>query len=251
MGTVNLLEALRQLKHSCVVVNVTSDKCYHNREWVWAYREDDMLGGHDPYSNSKGCAELVTSSYRDSFFLPSEIKRHGIALASARAGNVIGGGDWTPNQLIPDLMRSFLSGQPCLIRNPSATRPWQFVLEPLRGYLLLAERLGEDPNRFASAWNFGPYDEDAQPVSFIADRLVESWQDGSSWVRDPTVHPPEAHFLKVDSSKARNYLQWSPLLRLSPALQWIVAWYKAFQEGSDLQQLTRAQIEQYQGVSGN
>src|SRR6202035_3147000 len=172
MGTVNLLEALRQLKLRCAVVNVTSDKCYENREWIWGYREDEPMGGRDPYSNSKGCAELVTAAYRDSFFPPDSLQGHGVALASARAGNAIGGGDWTTDQLIPDLMRAFLAGKACLIRKPSALRPWQFVLEPLRGYLTLAERFSEDTSRFASAWNFGPAEEDAKPVFWIADKLA-------------------------------------------------------------------------------
>lgn len=249
MGTVNLFEALRQVKHPCAVVNVTSDKCYHNREWVWAYREDDSLGGRDPYSNSKSCAELVTTAYRDSFFPPSALERHGVALASARAGNVIGGGDWTANQLIPDLLRAFLAGQPCLIRNPSATRPWQFVLEPLRGYLLLAERVAEDAPRFATGWNFGPADEDAKPVSWIADKLAKSWGARASWTRDETVHPSEAHFLKLDASKAKDCLHWYPMLRLNQALEWIVTWYRAFEEGMDLQSLTSAQIEHYEALS--
>src|SRR5579863_6788807 len=164
MGTVHLLEAVRKLGRPCVVVNVTSDKCYANQEWVWGYRENEPMGGRDPYSNSKGCAELVTTAYRESFFSKDSIGRHGVALASARAGNAIGGGDWTANQLIPDLIRAFVAGQSCLIRNPSAFRPWQFVLEPLRGYLLLAERLSEDGPQFASGWNFGPADADAKPV---------------------------------------------------------------------------------------
>lgn len=249
MGTVHLLEALRQLAQPCVVVNVTSDKCYDNREWVWGYRENDAMGGHEPYSNSKGCAELVTSAYRDSFFPPVSLERHGVAIASARAGNVIGGGDWTANQLIPDLMRAFLAGQPCLIRNPSAIRPWEFVLEPLRGYLMLAERLTEDGARFASAWNFGPSDEDAKPVSWIADRLSRSWGDHASWTHDGAVHPQEAHTLKLDTSKARASLDWHPMLPLGPALDWIVTWYRAFKEGADLQSLTRAQIELYEAIS--
>jgi CDP-glucose 4,6-dehydratase len=249
MGTVHLLEALRQLRHPCAVVNVTSDKCYDNREWAWGYRENDPMGGHDPYSNSKGCAELVTSAYRDSFFPPGSLERHGVAIASARAGNVIGGGDWTANQLIPDLMRAFLAGQPCLIRNPSAIRPWQFVLEPLRGYLMLAERLTEDAPRFASAWNLGPSDEDAKPVSWIADKLAGSWGDHASWTHDGAVHPQEAHTLKLDTSKARASLDWHPILPLSPALDWIVTWYHAFQEGADLRCLTRAQIERYEALS--
>lgn len=249
MGTVNLFEALRQLKHPCAVVNVTSDKCYHNREWVWAYREDDVMGGHDPYSNSKGCAELVTSAYRDSFFPPGTHESHGVALASARAGNVIGGGDWTANQLIPDLMRAFLAKQACLIRNPSATRPWQFVLEPLRGYLILAERLLEDPKDFASGWNFGPADEDAKPVSCIADKLVHAWGTEAKWICDGALHPYEAHSLKLDASKAKSYLNWHPLLPLNSALKWIVAWYRSFQERADLGKLTRAQIKEYEALS--
>src|SRR6266446_7191745 len=175
MGTVHLLEAVRQLGRPCVVVNVTSDKCYANREWVWGYRENEAMGGRDPYSNSKGCAELVTTAYQESFFPSESYAQHRIALASARAGNAIGGGDWTSDQLIPDLMRAFLKGESCLIRNPYAIRPWQFVLEPLRGYLKLAERLAEDPCRFASGWNFGPADADAKPVSWIADELVRLW----------------------------------------------------------------------------
>jgi CDP-glucose 4,6-dehydratase len=251
MGTVHLLEALRQVGRPCVVVNVTSDKCYDNREWVWGYRENDPMGGHDPYSNSKGCAELVTTAFRESFFPPSSLDRHGVAVASARAGNVIGGGDWTANQLIPDLMRAFLAGQSCLIRNPSAIRPWQFVLEPLRGYLMLAERLSEDGARFATGWNFGPSDEGAKPVSWIADKLASAWDGGASWTHDGAVHPPEAHLLKLDASKARGCLNWRPTLSLDQALDWIVSWYRAFQEGADLRRLTREQIERYEASSNS
>src|SRR5215472_15168046 len=202
MGTANLFESIRQIQHRCAVVNVTSDKCYHNREWVWAYREDDPMGGQDPYSNSKSCAELVTSAYRSSFFPPEGFKDHGVALASARAGNVIGGGDWTANQLIPDLMRAFLAGRPCLIRNPAGIRPWQFVLEPLRGYLMLAERLAVDGASFTTGWNFGPADADAKPVSWIADALARSWGNGACWRQDTAVHPEEARLLKLDASMA-------------------------------------------------
>lgn len=246
MGTVHLLEAVRQLKQRCVIVNVTSDKCYANREWVWGYRENEPMGGRDPYSNSKGCAELVTTAYQESFFPPASFEEHGIALASARAGNAIGGGDWTSDQLIPDLMRAFLAGQPCLIRNPLAFRPWQFVLEPLRGYLMLAERLSEDASRFASGWNFGPADADAKPVSWIADELARSWGGPAAWIRDAATHPREAHALKLDASKAKACLGWTPALPLSQALGWIVEWYRAFQAGDDLQCLTRAQIERYE-----
>jgi CDP-glucose 4,6-dehydratase len=175
MGTVHLLEAVRQLKLRCVVVNVTSDKCYANQEWIWGYRETEPMGGRDPYSSSKGCAELVTTAYQDSYFPVANFGQHGVALASARAGNAIGGGDWTSDQLVPDLMRAFLAGKPCPIRNPSAHRPWQFVLEPLRGYLMLAEKLAEGATQFASSWNFGPVESDATPVSWIADELMRTW----------------------------------------------------------------------------
>jgi len=249
MGTVHVFEAVRQLRHRCVIVNVTSDKCYENNEWVWAYRENDRMGGHDPYSNSKGCAELVTGAYRDSFFSPESHERHGVALASARAGNVIGGGDWTANQLIPDLMRAFLADQPCLIRNPLATRPWEFVLEPLRGYLMLAEGLAKDPKTFASGWNFGPGEDDAKPVSWIADRLVGSWGGSARWTLDQGAYPHEAHLLKLDASKAKVCLKWHPVLPLERALDWIVAWYRAFQKKDDLGALTRSQIQQYESLA--
>jgi len=249
IGTVNLLEALRQLQHPCVVVNVTSDKCYANQEWVWGYRENEPMGGRDPYSNSKGCAELVTTAFRESYFPAESFKSHGIALASARAGNAIGGGDWTSDQLIPDLMRAFLAGRPCLIRNPSACRPWQFVLEPLRGYLMLAERLTQDAAHFAEGWNFGPADADAKSVSWIADRLADSWGGPASWSHDAAGHPREAHALKLDASKAKACLSWHPVSPLSVALDWVAAWYRAFQSGADLRHLTRLQIEQYDALS--
>jgi len=249
MGTVHILEALRQLKQPCVVVNVTSDKCYANREWLWGYREDEPMGGRDPYSSSKACAELVTNAYRESFFPLASFEHHRVALASARAGNAIGGGDWTSNQLIPDLIRAFLADQPCLIRNPSSTRPWQFVLEPLRGYLMLAERLAENASNFAAAWNFGPDDADAKPVSWIASELARRWGGSASWNQDGAVHPSEAHSLKLDASKAKACLGWRPLLPLNLSLGWIVDWYRAFQAGDDLRRFTRTQIEQYEALS--
>jgi CDP-glucose 4,6-dehydratase len=251
MGTVHVLEAIRQLQQPCTVVNVTSDKCYENREWLWGYRENEPMGGHDPYSNSKGCAELVTSAFRESFFPADSLNRHGVALGSARAGNAIGGGDWTSDQLIPDLMRAFLAGQPCMIRNPSAFRPWQFVLEPLRGYLMLAERLTTDGAHFASGWNFGPVDSDAKPVSWIADELVTSWGDKAAWGLDAAAHPKEAHALKLDASKAGVSLNWHPVLPLKQALGWIVEWYRAFQSGDDLRDHTLAQIKRYEALSQN
>ena len=249
MGTVHLLEALRQCEQPCVVINVTSDKCYENKEWTWGYRENDRLGGHDPYSNSKACAELVASAFCDSYFVADQSGRVRTAVASARAGNVIGGGDWTRNQLIPDLIRSFLDGKPCLIRSPSAIRPWQFVLEPLRGYLLLAERLAADASRFKSAWNFGPAETDAKPVSWIADALVQSWGHGASWHKDSGVHPRESHYLRLDVSKARSELGWQPLLPLHEALGWVIEWYQVFHKKGDLARVTRTQIERYEALS--
>jgi CDP-glucose 4,6-dehydratase len=246
MGTVHVLESVRQLAHPCAIVNVTSDKCYVNREWVWGYREDEPMGGRDPYSNSKGCAELVASAYRDSYFSPDSIDRHGVALASVRAGNAVGGGDWTQDQLIPDLMRAFIAGEACVIRSPNAIRPWQFVLEPLRGYLKLAERLLDRPKEFAAGWNFGPVDADARPVAWIADRVARAWGGNASWVEDGTTHPHEAHFLKLDISKSRAYLNWTPVICLSQALEWIVEWYRSFQDGADLEAITSSQIERYQ-----
>jgi CDP-glucose 4,6-dehydratase len=248
MGTVHLLEAVRQIGRPCAVVNVTSDKCYANKEWVWGYRENEPMGGCDPYSNSKGCSELVTSAYRDSFFSPASFERHGVGIASVRAGNVIGGGDWTSDQLIPDLMRAFLVHQACLIRNPTAIRPWQFVLEPLLGYLLLAERLTNDGTRFASGWNFGPADADARPVSFIASELARLWGSGASWTHDDKAYPHEAHILRLDTSKAAECLNWRPVLSLSSALEWIVEWYRAYQAGADLRHMTETQLVRYQSL---
>ena len=249
MGTVHLFEALRTIRRPCVVVNVTSDKCYENREWIWGYREDEPMGGRDPYSNSKGCAELVTHSYRESFFPAGSIEAHGIALGSARAGNAIGGGDWTGDQLIPDLVRAFLSGTTCTIRNPAAYRPWQFVLEPLRGYLRLAECLAADGGAFASGWNFGPADDDAKPVSWIADELVRLWGGKAAWGLDSASHPHEAHALKLETSKARAHLHWHPVLPLERALQWIVEWYKADEAKRDMREVTLEQISRYEELS--
>ncbi len=246
MGTVHVFEAIRQLKHGCVIVNVTSDKCYENREWLWGYRENERMGGRDPYSNSKGCAELVTHSFRESYFSADTFGEHGVALGSARAGNAIGGGDWTADQLIPDLMRAFLAGKPCLIRNPLAYRPWQMVLEPLRGYLMLAERLASDPAKFSTGWNFGPVDQDAKPVAWIADRLVGRWGKGAQWIQDSGSHPHEAHALKLDVSKSSAHLNWNPALPLEIALEWISDWYKAYEAKENLNSVTVGQIAKYE-----
>lgn len=246
MGTVNVLEAVRLCGGVRSVVNVTTDKCYENREWVWGYREDEPMGGHDPYSNSKGCSELVTSAYRASFFPAERHAEHGVALASARAGNVIGGGDWTRDQLIPDVLRAFSKGESVSLRSPGATRPWQFVLEPLSGYLLLAERLFKDGTSNAEGFNFGPIDDDAKPVAWLVEKLGASWGPGVGWQPDPRQHPHEANFLKLDSSKARARLGWAPRIGLSEALDWVVDWYKTYVDGKPVRNKTEEQIASFE-----
>ena len=249
MGTANLLEAVRKSPSVRAVVCVTTDKCYINREWAWPYRETDPLGGHDPYSSSKACAEIVAAAYRDSYFPVSSLAEHRVAIATARAGNVIGGGDWSEDRLIPDLIRGFQSGIPVLIRRPNAIRPWQHVLEPLQGYIALAEKLLAEKPEAACAFNFGPGEDDAWPVQRIADKLVSMWGPGASWVRDntPTVH--EAHYLKLDSSKARAELGWRPRLKLETALEWTLNWYRTWQSRGDLVVETRAQIAKYEKLA--
>lgn len=245
MGTVNLLDAVRMAPGVKAVVNVTSDKCYENKEWAWGYRENEPMGGFDPYSNSKGCAELVASAYRSSFFNADKYHEHGVALASARAGNVIGGGDWAEDRLIPDIMRAISEGRPVNIRNPHAIRPWQHVLEPLSGYLLLAQRLYEEGAVFAEGWNFGPNDEDAKPVQWIVEQLTQAWGGGASWVVDGGNHPHEAHYLKLDCSKARAQLNWHPRWRLDETLGKIVAWQRACKNKKDMRAITLQQISAY------
>ena len=219
MGTVHLLEAVRNTPGVKAVLVVTTDKCYENNERIWGYREDEPIGGFDPYSNSKGCAELVTSAYRRSF-----LQDKGIALASARAGNVIGGGDWAQDRLIPDILSAFERGESAHIRSPHGVRPWQHVLEPLRGYLTLVERLFESGHSFAEAWNFGPNDEDSKPVGWVAEQMAKMWGNGAQWQVDTGDHPHEANYLKLDISKARSRLDWHPTLRLNEALNLIVDW---------------------------
>jgi CDP-glucose 4,6-dehydratase len=255
MGTVNVLEAVRQTSSVRAVVCITTDKCYENREWHWGYREEDRLGGHDPYSNSKACAELVTAAYRNSFFAPETLPQHGVAVATVRAGNVIGGGDWALDRLIPDLLRAFLSGHPAMIRNPDAIRPWQHVLEPLRGYLMLGERLLAGESSFATAWNFGPTEEDARPVEWIVRRMAEQWAADSnsegatpSWHIEGGAHPHEASYLKLDCSRTRALLRWQPVLGLPEALSQIVEWFQQWRAGADMQQGTRNQIAAYQNL---
>lgn len=240
MGTVHLLEAARKVPGVKAIVCVTSDKCYENREWVWPYRESDPMGGHDPYSSSKGCAELVASAWRQSFFADGPL------LATVRAGNVIGGGDWAANRLIPDLVRAFEAGAGPLIRAPDAVRPWQHVLEALGGYLMIAERLIAGERMFADAWNFGPADDDARPVSWIVARLRTAWGgDAAAPMRDSGPRPHEAGLLRLDCAKARAALGWQPVLTLDQALAWIVEWHKAVGSGADARAVTQRQIADY------
>ena len=247
MGTVNILEAVRKVGGVKAVVNITSDKCYENKEWAWGYRENEPMGGYDPYSNSKGCSELVTSAFRNSFFNPADYQKHGVALASARAGNVIGGGDWAGDRLIPDILRAIELGKPVVIRNPDAIRPWQHVLEPLCGYLQLAQKLYEDGPSYSEGWNFGPDDSDAKPVLWIVESMTRYWE-GASWVLDGEAHPHEAHYLKLDSSKSRSFLGWQPRWNLTAAISAIVEWQQAFLLQEDMREKSLSTIRNYLGA---
>ncbi|APG18796.1 CDP-glucose 4,6-dehydratase [Kosakonia radicincitans] len=249
MGTVHLLEAVKRVGGVKAIVNITSDKCYENREWVWGYREHEAMGGYDPYSNSKGCAELVASAYRNSFFNEKDYAKHGVALASVRAGNVIGGGDWAKDRLIPDILRSFENNQTVIIRNPHAIRPWQHVLEPLSGYITIAQRLYEEGPAFAEGWNFGPREDDAMPVQFIVETMVKIWGDDAAWLLDGNEHPHEAHYLKLDCSKARMRLGWQPRWNLVETLERIVKWHKAWIAGEDMLARSRNEISEYMNTS--
>ena len=241
MGTVNILEASRSIPSVKAVLNITSDKCYDNKEWVWGYRENDPMGGYDPYSSSKGCAELVTAAYRNSFFSEA-----GIAVATARAGNVIGGGDWAKDRIVPDAMRAFMANLPLVVRNPKSIRPWQHVLEPLSGYLQLCQQLFIKPDDFSQGWNFGPSDDDAEPVAILANIMANGWGEGASWSTDQKEHPHEAHYLKLDCSKANLKLNWKPVWKLDHALDATVQWYKAWHNKQDMHEFTMDQIKAYQ-----
>jgi CDP-glucose 4,6-dehydratase len=238
MGTVHLLDACRRAESVRAIISVTSDKCYENREWIWPYRESDPMGGHDPYSSSKGAAELVISAYRRSFF------ETGACIASVRAGNVIGGGDWATDRLIPDIVRAMLAGERPLIRNPNSVRPWQHVMVALSGYLLIAERLLEERREFANAWNFGPSEDDAKPVAWIADRMLEMW-GAEGWDRPAGEQPHEAKLLKLDCSKARAALGWRPRLSLEKALEKVVDWHKSVADGDDAREVSLRQLREY------
>jgi len=247
MGTVNVLEAVR-LSHTVkAAIIVTSDKCYENVESCRAFREDAPLGGHDPYSSSKACAELVTAAYRSSYFSPASNEPVSPRLATVRSGNVIGGGDWGEDRLVPDIVRAFTAGKPTLIRNPDSTRPWQHVLDPLCGYLILAERLcGRDGLNFSESWNFGPDDADSKPVSWIADQFARLWGDGALWYTDTRPHPHEAQHLSLDSSKARNRLAWSPNLSVLEAVEWTCQWYRAHHTGENMAECCHDQIVSFE-----
>ena len=239
MGTVHMLDAVRATPSVKTVVNITTDKCYENQEWVWGYREHEALGGFDPYSSSKACAELVTAAYRQSFLEPA-----GIAVASARAGNVIGGGDWASDRLIPDFLRAMDAGETLKIRSPQSTRPWQHVLEPVSGYLMLAEQLHVSGAAFAEAWNFGPRDEDARSVRWMVERMAEMRKD-VDWQYDEAPQPHESNYLKLDSSKAFNKLKWQPCWELQTALKMTLEWHEAWRNAGNMRLVTLAQINNY------
>lgn len=245
LGTVNLLDAVRANPGIRAVLNVTTDKCYENKEWVWGYRENDVLGGYDPYSSSKACSELITAAYRNSFFHPQEYASHKVALASVRAGNVIGGGDWAHDRLIPDLIQALLSEDKLSLRNPRAIRPWQHVLEPLSGYLTLAQKLYTDGPGYAEAWNFGPDASDTQPVEWVAKRLCSIWGKAAQYEIKQKSLLHEASFLMLDCAKAKKELKWFPRWDLEKALEKVVEWYKAYQDKQDLQALCLRQITEY------
>jgi CDP-glucose 4,6-dehydratase len=246
LGTLNVLETVRHSDSIKVVIIITSDKCYKNNEWVWGYREDDSLGGIDPYSNSKACAELITSTYRGSYFKEANTSFKDIAVATVRAGNVIGGGDWAENRLIPDVMQSLASNNRITIRNPNSIRPWQFVMEPLDGYLTLAERLWTHGVEYAEGWNFGPEESDAQTVSQLVEKLGQLWGTHVAWEAIHQPYPQEANYLKLDCSKARKRLQWVPKLDLDTTLKWVVEWYKSYDNAEDVEKLTKSQVVGYQ-----
>ncbi len=245
IGVVNLFEAVRSCKSVRVVLNVTTDKVYENKERAKGYREEECLGGYDPYSASKACSEIVTSSYRNSFFNPKEYRKHKVAVASARAGNVIGGGDWASDRLVPDCVRAVLGGGLIEIRNPNATRPWQYVLEPLSGYLMLCEKLYKNGPKYAGAWNIGPDSRDCKPVGWIAKKFCELWGSSKSCSIQPGKHPHEAHFLKLDNSKAKKQIGWYPKWGIETALRKVVDWTRAYNRGEDLREACLKQIKEY------
>lgn len=250
LGSVHALDIARTVKSIRAVVMVTSDKCYENNEWCWGYRETERLGGHDPYSASKACAEIVISAFQRSYFGDAK-SGAGAAVASVRAGNVIGGGDWALDRLVPDIMRSLLRNEPTVVRHPQATRPWQHVLEPLHGYMTLAERLFEGGHAYSSGWNFGPPEDSERTVGWIIEELYERWGVTFNWQRDPNPGPAESTFLKLDASKARSQLGWKPKLDLSTTLQWIVDWTRCYEKGHDMRSVSVADIDRFMALGSD
>ncbi|MDD2553708.1 MAG: CDP-glucose 4,6-dehydratase [Desulfotomaculaceae bacterium] len=245
MGTVNLFEAVRRTGNTRAVINVTSDKCYENKECLRGYREDDPLGGYDPYSSSKACSELISSAYRNSFFNPRDYELHGVGAASARAGNVIGGGDWAKNRLVPDCMRALLYNERVIIRNPGAVRPWQHVLEPLGGYMTLAEKLCENGPAYAEAWNFGPTEDDMKPVEWVVRHICARWGRGASYEVKSNMELHEARYLKLDSLKARTRLSWKPKWSLEKAIDRTLQWTFGYEKKEDIREVCLRQINDY------
>jgi CDP-glucose 4,6-dehydratase len=246
MGTVNVLEACRSVSNIKAIVNVTTDKCYENREWIWAYKETDAMGGHDPYSSSKGCSELVSSAYINSYFNDS-----GVGVGTARAGNVIGGGDWSKDRLVPDILKCFDNNKITELRNPHAIRPWQHVIEPISGYLVLAEQLYSKGVKMSGAWNFGPHEDDAKTVQWISEYLTDKLSNKSDWKKQPGDHPHEANNLKLDISKAKHYLNWKPKWSLNIALDQVIIWHQSWKSGDDLRKICLEQINQYTSRENN
>ncbi len=251
MGTLHILEAIRSIKSVRSAVVITTDKCYDNKEWEWGYRENEPMGGHDLYSSSKGCAELLIASYRDSYFPPQYYEQHQTAIASVRVGNVIGGGDWAEDRLIPDIIRAIENNETVQIRNPNAIRPWQHVLEPLAGYLQLAEKLSVDGIKYAQAWNFGPNEEDAKSVGWIVKEIAKIWGEGAKWEIDEGEHPHEANYLKLDCSKAKTHLGWQPQWNLKITLNQIIKWHKSHSNGDIMRDICMEQINEYEKTAGD
>jgi len=250
MGTVNLLESIRKVGNVKVILNVTTDKCYEHDKSSRGHLETDRLGGYDPYSNSKACSELVTSSFRNSFFNPEEHEKHGISLASCRAGNVIGGGDWGKDRLIPDIVKGILNNEIIKIRNPDSIRPWQHVLDPLNGYLTLAEKLWSSGSEFSEGWNFGPLENDEKPVKWIVEKMIKLSSKNIRYEMDGNVNPHEENYLKLNCGKAKSRLGWMSKLNLEEGLEWITEWYKQYEQNKDMRQITEQQIEKFERLQG-
>jgi len=246
MGTVNLLESIRKVGNVKVILNITTDKCYEPNESSKGHLETDRLGGNDPYSNSKACSELVTSSFRNSFFNPNQYQKHGVSLDSCRAGNVIGGGDWGKDRLIPDIMRGILNNEIIKIRNPNSTRPWQHVLDPLNGYLTLAEKLWSSGSEFSEGWNFGPLEDNEKPVKWIVEKLTNGWSKDIRWDVDDSSNPHEENYLRLNCTKANSRLKWMPKLNLEQGIEWIIEWYKQYEQNKNIKEITEQQIEKFQ-----